>query len=261
MRQDAMTSAQSMQPGNGSIALPLRTLAWLVTILILGAQNACGPQLQRPTMLKAPYASPQLWAVAPMANESGTSIVDGAAVADAFMKEAQQVEYIDVIPVNRVIRAMRELRMAGVNSDGDALTLMNVLDLDGFVVGTVTAYDPYRPMTLGMAVQLYVRPPHAGEALDPQALGRTIAGDPAPGELGPPHPVAQAAGVFDAANHDTLRQLRAYTAGRSEPDSAYDEEIYLVSMDLYTQFVCHRLIADLLASERARLMPMVKETR
>lgn len=53
---------------------------------------------------------------------------------------------------------------------------------------------------------------------------------------------------------DTLRQVRAYAANRSEPDRAYDEDIYLVSMDLYTQFVCRRLIADALASERARLM-------
>jgi hypothetical protein len=260
MRQDAMTSAQSMQPGNGRSAPRLR-IAALLFILTLLSPAGCGPQLERPTMLRAPYARTQLWAIAPMANESGVSIVDGAAVADAFMKEAQEVGNIDVIPVNRVIRAMRELRMAGVDSHGDALTLMNVLDLDGFVVGTVTAYDPYRPMTLGMAVQLYVRPPHAGDVLDPQALGRTISGDPAPGELGPPHPVAQAAGVFDASNHDTLRLLRAYASGRSEPDSAYDDEIYLVSMELYTQFVCHRLIADLLASEWMRLTPVAKEAR
>jgi hypothetical protein len=250
-----------MQPGNGNGAPRLGIITLLLVWMTLALPAGCGPQLQRPTMLKAPYESPRLWGVAPMANESGVSIVDGAAVADAFMREAQQVGYLDVIPVNRVIRAMRELRMTSVNSHGDALTLMNVLDLDGFVVGTITAYDPYRPMTLGMAVQLYVRPPHAGDALDPQALGRSISGDPAPGELGPPHPVAQAAGVFEAANHDTVRQLQAYASGRSEPDSAYDEEIYLVSMDLYTQFVCHRLIADLLDSERARLMPMAKETR
>ncbi|MDY7109558.1 MAG: hypothetical protein SYC29_13065 [Planctomycetota bacterium] len=256
-----MTSAQTMQPGNGR-RVPRPALAALIlTSLAFALPAGCGPQLERPAMLEAPYDSPRLWAVAPMANESGASIVDGAAMADAFMKEAQQVGYIDVIPVNRVIRAMRELRMTAVDSHGDALTLMNVLDLDGFVVGTVTAYDPYRPMTLGMAVQLYARSPHAGVALDPQALGRSIAGDPAPGELGPPHPVAQAAGVFDAANHDTVRRLRDYASGRSEPDSAYEDEIYLVSMDLYTQFVCHRLIADLLASERARLMPMAKEPR
>jgi hypothetical protein len=251
-----------MQPGNGSISPALRIVARLITIVILAGQNGCGPQLERPALLQAPYERPQLWGVAPMANESGVSIVDGPDVADAFMREAQQVHGINVIPVNRVIRAMRELNMPAVASHGDVLTLMNVLDLDGFVVGTVTAYDPYRPMTLGMAVQLYARSPHgAGGDLDPQALQRSIAGDPAPGELGPPHPVAQAAGIFDASNHDTLRQLRAYATGRSEPDSAYDEEIYLVSMELYTPFVCHRLIADLLASERARLMPVVKETR
>ena len=81
------------------------------------------------------------------------------------------------------------------------------------------------------------------------------------GEIGPPRPVAQAAGVFDAANHQTLKWLDAYARGRAEPDSAYGQEIYLVRMDLYTQFVCHRLLGELLAQERARLSAAAEENQ
>ena len=257
-----MTSAQSMQPGNRPAARAARIAALFIAMLLPVALDGCGPRLERPTILRAPYALDQLWGVAPMSNESGVSLVDTAAIADAFMREAQQVQGINVIPVNRVIAAMRQLGLGAVASHGDALTLMNVLELDGFVAGTITAYDPYRPMTLGMAVQLYARSPHEPpDGLDVRALQRTIAGAAAPGELGPPHPVAEAAGVFHAANHQTLREVQTYAKGRNEPDSAYEEDIYLVSMDLYMQFVCHRLIADLLASERARLAPVARETR
>ncbi|MFB3138103.1 MAG: hypothetical protein ACE10B_02655 [Phycisphaerales bacterium] len=78
----------------------------------------------------------------------------------------------------------------------------------------------------------------------------------APGELGPPNPIAEATGVFDAINHQTLAWLEQYAAGRSEPDGPFGSDVYLVSMQLYTQFVSYRLIHDLLAWERARLMPV-----
>ncbi len=45
-------------------------------------------------------------------------------------------------------------------------------------------------------------------------------------------------------------------AGRSEPDGPFGSDVYLVSMQLYTQFVSYRLIHDLLAWEQARLMPV-----
>jgi hypothetical protein len=49
--------------------------------------------------------------------------------------------------------------------------------------------------------------------------------------------------------------LQTYAAGRTEPDTAYGSDIYLVDMDLYTQFVCFRLLQDLLAHEYARVPP------
>jgi hypothetical protein len=215
--------------------------------------SGCGPQLEQPTMLAAPYGQPMLWGVAPFANESGVSLVDTARVADAFIAEAQQVRGVDTVPVNRVIAAMRELNLAAVASRADALTIMNLLELDGLIVGTVTAYDPYRPMTLGLAIELYSSPRLLQTDLDPRALAERTSGEPSPGEIGPRFPVAAAAGVFDAGNHATLMQLETYATGRSEPESAYGDDIYLVSMELYTKFACHRLLHDLLANEQARL--------
>jgi hypothetical protein len=229
-----------------------------VLVAAMLATTGCMARLREPSAIESPYVDGRLWAVAPFLNESGTSIVNTAAVADAFVSEAQDVRQIDVLAVNRVIRAMRGLGMSAVTSHGDATTLMNVLDLDGLIVGTVTAYDPYRPKRLGMAVQLYVRDGRRGSAgVDPRALERTSRGATAIGEIGPPHPVGQAAGVFDASNHRVLRWLETYADARHEPDSAYGQDIYLVDMDLYTRFVCNRLLQDLLDGERVRLAPVI----
>ena len=92
--------------------------------------------------------------------------------------------------------------------------------------------------------------------LDVESLVRSPRGDAASPELDPANPVAQASGVFDAENHTTLQWLADYSAGRSLPDSAYGQDVYLMSMELYTQFVSYRLIHDLLEDQRLRQMPV-----
>ncbi len=255
-----MTSAQSMQGIDDRYKVRKPSPALLV-IVLLTMLTGCGQRLTDPVILEAPYLRDQLWGVVPPVNESGATVVDTAAVADALAQEAQEVRGIDTIPVNRVIRTMRQLGLDAVTSHGDALTLMNVLKLDGLAVASVTAYDPYRPLRLGMAVQLYSRPQDEAYGLDPRDLTRSTGAKAALGELGPPRPVAQAAGVFDASNHQTLKWLRDYAKGRNEPASAYGEDVYLVSMELYTHFVCYRLLHDLLEQERVRLTPVAKKTR
>lgn len=250
-----MTSAQTMSP----LTAPARTVGRTLLLVALAALAACEPRLKEPTVLATPYEHGRLWGIAPFLNESGASIVDTAATADAFMIEAQQVEGLNVVPVNRVIFAMRELGITAVTSAGDAMSLMNLLDLDGLIVGTVTAYDPYRPMQLGMAVQLYARAPRESVGVDPRELTRATGGDAALGAAGPPLPRAQAAGVFDAANHRTLSWLALYADARNEPESAFGADIFLVDMDLYTRFVCYRLLHDLLAHEQARLTAVASE--
>ena len=252
-----MTSAQLLPSGTGRLLL---VLLWVIPDA--GCVFFHDP-LTPPAALQNSAAQTRLWAVAPFANESGVSIVDTFAIADAFTQQLEQVEGIDTVAVNRVVQAMRAAGMPSVSTHAEALRLLEMLDVDALVVGTVTAFDPYPPPTLGMAVQAFTRPGReARPAFDPQALVRAPSGAAtAPGELGAPQAAAQAAGVFDARNHQTLTWLAQYAAGRTEPDSAFGADVYLMDMELYTQFVSYRLIHDLLDSQRSRQQPVEVATR
>jgi hypothetical protein len=167
------------------------------------------------------------------------------------------VDGINAIPVNRVVLAMRHAGIDAVGSAADAMQLAQMLDVDALVVGTVTAWEPYPPPTMGMAVLLFAgTTDRAKGQMDPRELVRAPAGDVAPGELGPPGAIAQAAGVFDARNHQTLAWLEAFATGRTEPEEPFGTEVYLMDMELYTQFVSFRLIHDLLGFEQRRMTPV-----
>jgi hypothetical protein len=235
------------------------TLAFALLLVLLavatgGAGCESREKLRQPRLLTAPYERPQVWAVAPFANESGVSIVRSDRIADLFAHQAEDVNGIAMIPVNRVIYAMQQLQMRAVATPAEAATLMNVLGVDGLIVGTITAYDPYPPLKLGVAVQLYRRDtPTRAMDVDPLQISR--ASTEVAGSRPAPVAVAQVSGIFDASNHQTLAWLDEYATGRAEPDSAYGKRIYQVSMEMYTQFVAYRLLHDLLAVEQARLQP------
>lgn len=255
-----MTSAHSMQSESVALHTALRIAALALLLIVLGGCQT-GERLQPPTALTAPYDRPELWAVVPFANESGVSHVQGDRVADIFAEQIEQVSGLHALPVNRVILAMRQLGMRSVNSPDDAIALLQVLGADALIVGTVTSYDPYPPPKLGAALQLFRNPmAMPSSQFDPVAFTRASTDEVAPGAIASASPISQAAGVFDATNHQTLQWLDEYAAGRSEPDSAYGRRIYQVSMELYTQFVAHRLMRDLLECERARLTPMAIQT-
>jgi hypothetical protein len=237
------------RPGRRAFA----PLAAVMMLVMLG--RGCATPPTPSPLLRTPYEQKQVWAVAPLANESGVSKVDTARLADALARQVQQVQGLDALPVNRVIAAMRSLNMPAITSTADADALMIVLDLDGLIVGTVTAYDPYSPPVLGAAVQLHLRPRRIAANFDLQTLVRATAGEPSPGEMARRNPVSHTAGIFDARHQQTRLWLAEFAANRSQPDSAYGPDIYLVSMDLYTQFVSYRLMRDLLEAEQARIGP------
>lgn len=237
-----MTSAETM-----------RRVATLLLVVIGMQVAACGPTYVQPAVLAHPQPG-QVWAVAPFHNESGTTAPDGAAVADAFAIEAQQVVGVTVLPVNRVIAAMRAAGMVDVTTAGEARMLMNMLNLDGLVVGTITAYDPYHPPVIGLAVELHQAEDAGATDFDPRHLQHsateTHAPSPALGGFGA-RPL-QAAGIFEADDHRTLEAIRRYAHGRTATDSAFGDRIYEYRMDLYTQFACYQLIGALLEQERIR---------
>ena len=152
---------------------------------------------------------------------------------------------------------MRTLGIDRVRSESEAVALLNLLDADGIVIGTVTAFDAYDPLQLGMAVELITRDHLANrESLDPRALVKQAVGST--GVTEQQLSVAQASGVFDASNHAVRQQLRTYAQGRVVPDSAFGDRVYDVSMEHYARFVSHELLRELLRAERVRLTPQVE---
>ena len=252
-----MTSAQLMSPGTGRCAAMVG-----LCVLLCGftPPSGCNPRgrLTAPTTLSSPVTHTRLWAVVPFSNESGVSTVNSYRIADAFTQQLEQVRGIRMVAVNRVVNAMRIAEIQAVTTPADAIRLIETLDVDALVVGTITAYDPYPPPTLGMAVQVFGRWSRSDVArFDPQALVRAPSDTTVSmGDLGGPLAIAQASGLFDSRNNTTLGLLRTFAAGRTVPDSPFGTEVYLMDIELYTQFVSYWLIHDLLAFERSGLSPV-----
>ena len=247
MWQDAMTSKKAMRNG-GQWALALSL--WLV----LGFGCTMHPKMDQPSALISPYPGPKLWAVAPLRNESGTTLVDTVVLADKLTQRLADIEGITMVPVNRVLAAMESLGMASITSVGDALKINTALGTDGLIVGTVSAWDPYEPPKIGATIQLISReqPGSSGE-VNPRELSYAATSD----RTGVTHayrqPVAQASGYYDAANHQVLGDVHNYAIGRTPLESPSGWRRYLLSMDLYSEFVSDALIRELLEYEWQRL--------
>lgn len=251
MWQDAMTSKKAMQSGS-----PTAARLWLVLGLGILVGPACTghPKMDQPSSLTSPYPGPKLWAVAPLRNESGTTLVDTVVLADKLTQRLADVPGITMVPVNRVLAAMASLELASINSVGDAMKVSSLIGTDGLIVGTLTAWDPYEPPKVGATIQLISREKlDASSTVDPRQLSSAATGDRLGTAATWNQPVAQASGYFDAANHQVLGDLHNYAVGRTPLESPSGWRRYLLSMDLYTEFVSDELIRRLLESEWQRL--------
>jgi len=215
----------------------------------------CQSRLAQPIVLKAPYATERVWAVVPFANESGVSDVDGATVADRFVSEIEQVDGLRCLPLNRTLAAMKSLGMTGIRDLQQASTLMRTLQVDGLVLGTVTEWGPYKPLRFGAAVEVIAasegadrRPIDLKELTMPTAEG---SGGATASKLNAE--VSQGSRVFDARNHETLRELERYAQGRFDPNSPLGVQAYEMRIDLFSRFGAFVLTRDLLEQEAARL--------
>ena len=236
----------------------IRALPILGALLACALPGACAKkqlELAEPTVLTAPYESREVrWAVAPLVNESGVSIVDELAATDALVSAITEVEGLTALPTNRTLAALRALGLRGVASPGEARALARALGADAIVVGSITDWYPYDPLRFGLNLALYARTREMDLAdIDPIALSQATtdsqirAGSPA--DL----PVAGVAEHYDASNHAVVAQVRRYAEGRHDPRTALGDDIYLKSMERYTQFVCFRTVELLLNRERERL--------
>jgi len=224
-------------------------------LLVVGCERLFPQRIEQPRRMVSPYPAAKLWAVAPFHNESGASVADPVRMADKLTQRLQQVEDIQVLPVNRVLAAMQQEGLQSPPTELDqAMRLMQRLDADGLIVGTLTAWNPYDPPKLGASIALFSRRnPRTDNGLDTRALSGAATDDLPSGATVYQQPVAEAGGYFDAANGRVVKQLRDYATGRTPSDSPSGWRRYLLSMDLYLEFVSHRLASDLLEEEWWRL--------
>jgi len=228
-------------------------------VLLCAAMLLSGCQKpQRIDTVRAPYPARQVFAVAPLRNESGSRYADGVRLADKLTQRLALVRGIDTLPVNRVLSAMNALGMQRVASKTDALQLRQVLGVDALVVGTITAYDPYNPPKLGLNLELYLDARFAwqGSELDTRKLSSAATDRPAvAGDFAiRTQPVTAIAGYYDAADPNVQDLLAAYVAERG-PNASDGVTLrrHNISIDLYSEFVSYQLTSQLLFAERLRL--------
>jgi hypothetical protein len=218
-------------------------------------------ELQAPTALIAPYETAQgdvLWAVAPPRNESGVGVLDPLDVADTLAATLQEVRGVTVVPVNRTLGAMRSIGIEHVSSPADARRLALELGVDGVIVSSITAWNPYKPPRIGLNLALYGRPgsdrlTERAADVDPRELTSATTERRLPNAGAHDQALSVAAAHLDAANHEVLMSVRHYAEGRHDPETALGWRGYLASMQLFTKFACYRLTGQLLDEERLRL--------
>jgi hypothetical protein len=228
-----------------SLRCPARAV--VVALLPLGLLlSGCASQekLAPPVEHRSPLSGERTWAVVPFANESGVSAVDTLGISDDFVAEVEAVEGLRCIPLNRSITGLRSLGLAQIRSDAEARALLRVLQVDGLVVGSITAYDPYKPMTLGIAAQVYTVDSAAPTATDVGELTLAVT-ERGTADRARLAPAAQASRVYDARNHDVLERVGRYAAGRHDPKSGMRESVYVHSMDAYSRFVAFEVVGSL----------------
>jgi len=249
-----------------------------VLALALGAAIQAGceslprrrPELTPPVVNAAPYDTSRgdvLWAVLPLANESGTDLVDPLAISDQLVAAAEEVDGVRTVPLNRTLEAMHALGIQTVTDPGDVHRLAMGMGVDAVLVGSITAYDPYNPPSFGLSLALYARGGAMGARGDPDPIDpRALAAAPTDGAPATrigygDRPAAVISAHLDAKDHGVLEAIQAYAAGRHDPASALGWRRYVASMDLYTQFATQHLVSGLLQKEQHRLAALAETSQ
>lgn len=243
--------------------MPNRRLNFILIASTLVLASGCaskGPERLPPRTHMAPYDTVRaevLWAVVPLRNESGTSLVDRLAISDLVVAEVEQIQGVRALPLNRTIEALESLAMLEPATPADARKLASEMGVDGILVGSITAWDPYDPPTIGISLALYAMPGlmhDRGPALDT----RELTYQPTDyqyfvGGVYEDRPASVVSNLLDGANHQVLMDLDRYVEGRSDPTNVLGARRYLASMDHFAEFASWRVVGQLVEQEWIRL--------
>lgn len=239
----------------------VRVIALAMVLPLVSCETGPAPRrLIPPTVTTAPYSTAGgdlLFAVVPLRNESGVGSVDTMRVGDAVVGAVAQVNGLRCLPLNRTIEAMRSEGLSAVTTPEEARLLADALGVDGLLLGSVTAYDPYNPPTLGLSLALLGRT----QAVSVPASGvdtRRLRYQPTEWNYFPDSrfsegPASAISEHLDSRRHDIQMAIRSYATGRDDERYPLGWERYMLSMDLYTSFAAAYSVARLLDAEASRL--------
>jgi hypothetical protein len=228
------------------------SLASLALLCALSGWAGCSDKPKPPPPIEwsvdSPYSTTRTIAIGPAVNLAGNHDFDPLVVSDTLFGEMQQVQNLNVLPLNNTLIAMRKLGVHSIDDVQTAQTLAEMLGADGLVIPAITAYDPYKPPTVGMILQMYTPRSKviSADAARPNAptTSEGVAGV---------EPVSQVNAVFPGNNQSVLAELRVYAQGRVEYGSALESERYIMDADAYMHFVCHSMVRRLMEVERTRV--------
>lgn len=255
--QDAMTSSQAMLM---PVARRVMMIAALAGVIAVGGCANTPKDIRPPSATVSPYDTSRgevLWAVLPLRNESGTLQPDILSISDRLVAAVEEVRGVRCVPLNRTMEAVLALKLeGGVKSPHEARLLAQAMGVDGIVVGSLTAWDPYTPQ-VGITLALYSRPGSMGgeapKGTDPRALTTSATGEMPVSERFAEKPLSTVSENLDAKNHQVLLDVQQYAEGRVDPGSALQWKRYVKSMDLYQEFVAHFVVDRLIQAEWSRM--------
>ena len=222
--------------------------------------GCAGPDLMPAEQVVSPYSittGEVLLAVAPLRNESGTGVVDTLAMTDRLVQKLDEITGITCLPTNRSLQAMRALGMEFVSSPSDAKKLGRALGVDGLVVGTITAYDPYDPPKLGLTLAIFGSDGrlagNKGGGPDPVAMQSAGSEAAVSAGLFRDQPLTVVSEMLDGRDQGVQMNVRRYAEGRTEQATALGWRGFMVNMDLYSQFASWWSVYRLMSEERLRV--------
>ncbi|MFG0293214.1 MAG: hypothetical protein ACF8MJ_08675 [Phycisphaerales bacterium JB050] len=237
-------------------------LATLLASLALVVGCSSKPRYPNdPVMLSAPYGNEReiVWAGAPFRTESGVSFVDELRLSDAMVSQIVQARGVTALPLNRSLEAMRSMNLPAITTQAQALQLARQLNADAVLVGTITAWDPYDPPTLGLNLVLFARSETMQllnqEEFNPRQLQTAPSDTAFRAEANTPgQSINQITAMYDAANGLVRQNLQDYAHARHDPESAMGWQQYTQSMARFEEFACFQALSELLGRERQRLL-------
>jgi hypothetical protein len=216
-----------------------------------------------PEIVVAPYDTSTgevLWGVVPLRNESGTSIPDAMDLSDKIVAAAEEVRGVRCLPLNRTIETMRALNLPAITNVSEARRLATALRVDGILVGSVTAYDPYTP-TIGLALALFATTGAPGSSLNARHLELALTEQSQGAGRMTDEPLASISEYLDGKNHQVQLDVRQYAIGRHAEGGAIAWKRYIASMPLFGEFAATFCVSKLMEQEWIRLGRAVAHAR